>query len=281
VSTQDYCQNKAAPPGSNFYYSILFYAQPLQQSLYTLHAFATEIGDIANECFDPGVARIKLHWWHEEIQRIYSEQARHPVGKALTSLLASHSINEDKLHQIVIHNEQKLENHQIHTYEDLNTILKHGPGLIWELTAELCGYQDQKTATFANNIGCLIATFEIIQNIHHDASRGHILLPNEEINSAGLTLADFININHNKTHDFFAAQIQRLLDQMSKIHTEFPTQDRYSQLCCLIMNRLITKTCREIEKDNFNLHQHKITLTPLRKLWIAWRTQRHAKKISI
>ena len=280
MSTQDYCQIKAAPPGSNLYYSILFYSRPLQQSLYTLHAFSTEIGDIVFECSDPGVARIKLQWWHEEIQRIYNQQARHPVGKALTKLLTTHSINEDKLHQFVLHNEQKLENHQFHTYEDLITFLKQGNGLIWELTAELCAYRAQKTSTFANNIGSLIATFEIIQNIHHDALRGHILLPNEVINSACLTLADFINPDNNKIHDFIAAQIQRLIDQMDKIYTDFPAQDRYPQLCCLIMNRLITKTCKEIEKDNFNLHQHKITLTPLHKLWIAWRTQRHLKKTS-
>jgi phytoene synthase len=280
VSTKDYCQNKAAPLGSNFYYSILFYSRLQQQSLYTLHAFATEIGDIVNECSDPGVARIKLQWWHEEIQRVFNEQARHPVGKALTSLIALHSINENKLHQFVFYNEKKLENHQFNTYEDLNAILRQGPGLIWELTAEFCGYRDQKTSAFANNIGCLLTTFEIIQNIHHDALRGHILLPNEVINNASLTLADLINPYNNKIHDFFAAQIQRLIDQMEKNYTEFPAQDRYSQLCCLIMNRLITKTCKEIEKDNFNLHQHKITLTPLRKLWIAWCTQRHAKKTS-
>ncbi len=62
---------------------------------------------------------------------------------------------------------------------------------------------------------------------------------------------------------------------------------QFSQDIPLILDRFssfsisVLKTCREIEKDNFNLHQYKITLTPLRKLWIAWRTQRHAKKISI
>ena len=83
MSTQDYCQIKAAPPGSNLYYSILFYSRPLQRSLYTLHAFSTEIGDIVFECSDPGVARIKLQWWHEEIQRIYNKQARHPRRKSI------------------------------------------------------------------------------------------------------------------------------------------------------------------------------------------------------
>ena len=274
MSNNDYCLNKAAPPGSNLYYCLLFYPQKLKDSLYTLHAFAIEIGDILIECSDPGVARIKLHWWHEEIQRIYTDQARHPVGKAITSHLQSFNLKEELLHQYVNFNEQILDSQHIPNSEALTSILQQGPGLIWEINAEICGYSDQNTSMLANKTGCMIFTYEYLQNIFKHATSGKLLWPEDEIKKAGLTPADFSNLHSDKLHEFIIEQVQTITHDLDKIYAEFPAKDRHSQLSCLIINRLIKSHCNEIVKDNINLQYNKIILTPLHKLWISWRTKR-------
>ena len=270
---EDYCQYKAAPQGSNLYYSILFCPKPLQRSLYALHGFNAEIEHVIEECSDPGVARIKLQWWHEEIQRVYANQARHPVGKALIKLIAQHPIAEEQLHQIIQHVEHKLDSHTPDSYAALFDSLRSGPGLFWQLNAEICNYHDQRTPIAATELGCLIALFQILQNTYKDAVQGRLFLPQEELDRTNIKLADLATPNNKMTHSFFATQFEQLMQQLNNNYSAFPNQDRRSQLCCLIMNRLITHTCKEIARDNYNLQQYKITLTPLRKLWIAWRTK--------
>lgn len=278
MSNDDYCLNKAAPPGSNLYYCLLFYPQLLKKSLHALHAFAIEIGDILVECSDPGVARIKLHWWHEEIQRIYSGQARHPVGMAVTSLLQSFNLKEELLHQYVHFNEQILDSQNI---DALTGLLQQGPGLIWQTNAEMCGYSEQSTSMLANKTGCVIFTYEYLQNIFKHAASGQLSLFNDEIKKAGLTPTDFNNPYNDKLHAFAIEQVETIIKELDIIYAEFPATDRHSQLGCLIMNRLIKSHCNEIVNENINLLRNKIILTPLHKLWISWRTKQNAyRKLS-
>ena len=274
MSNNDYCLNKAAPPGSNLYYCLLFYPQQLKKSLYTLHAFATEVDDVLVECSDPGVARMKLHWWHEEIQRIFAGEARHPVGKAITSLLDSFSLDEQLFHQYVQFNEHILDNHHIQSHEELTRILQQGPGLIWKLTAEICGYDDQTTPVLANKTGCAIFTYDYLHRIFRHAASGNIFWPDDDIKKAGLTIADFINPPNYKLQKFIIDQVRNISNVLDKIYADFPAGDRRSQLCCLTMNRIIKIHCHEIIKDNVNLQRNKVILTPLHKIWLSWRTKR-------
>ena len=56
-----------------------------------------------------------------------------------------------------------------------------------------------------------------------------------------------------------------------------PQEDRYTQRTGLIMAAIYEATLNEIEKDGFQVMKHRVSLTPIRKLWIAWRTSRKEK----
>ncbi len=277
MDIKEYCRHKAAPPGSNFYYSTLFLTKKLKEHLYALHSFNVEINHVIEECTDPGVARIKLYWWHEEIERSCAGNARHPVGKSLTNLIKYHYFPEEKFHQLIDHVETRPSYQQPDNYNDLISFLKQGPGLFWQLSAELCGYQDPSTLKIVDDIGCSISLFEIIQNTHNEAIRGRVLLPKEEMTDTGIKLNNFINLADTRTRKFFAQQFQRLTDILNNSYINFPQCDRQSQLSCLIMNRIVLQTCKEIVLDDYSLDSYKITLTPLRKLWIAWLTKQKSK----
>ena len=61
-----YCQEKAAQSGSSFYYSFLFLPRARREAITALYAFCREVDDIADECNDPAIARVKLEWWRQE-----------------------------------------------------------------------------------------------------------------------------------------------------------------------------------------------------------------------
>ena len=74
-------------------------------------------------------------------------------------------------------------------------------------------------------------------------------------------------------------QMQRAQDYYRKALSSLPECDRYNQVSSLVMAAIYQTLLSEISKDNFQVMEHRIKLTPVRKLWIAWKTYRYEKKI--
>ena len=51
-----------------------------------------------------------------------------------------------------------------------------------------------------------------------------------------------------------------------------PREDRRAQRPGLIMASIYRTLLTEIENDKFHVLEHRISLTPIRKLWLAWKT---------
>lgn len=75
--------------GSSLYYSLLWTdalrKQQFVDRLTLIHALSTTLDDVQ----DPQVAERKIHWWHEELQRMISGQARHPATQLCQDSLRS------------------------------------------------------------------------------------------------------------------------------------------------------------------------------------------------
>jgi 15-cis-phytoene synthase len=52
-----------------------------------------------------------------------------------------------------------------------------------------------------------------------------------------------------------------------------PLEDRRAQKSGLMMAAIYRDLLREIERSNFQVLNQRISLTPLRKLWLAWKVQ--------
>ena len=69
--------------GSSLYYSLLWTAPAARQRfIERLHLVQT-LGTTLEEVQEPQVAERKIHWWHEELQRMFEGTARHPATQAV------------------------------------------------------------------------------------------------------------------------------------------------------------------------------------------------------
>ncbi|MGH8119271.1 MAG: squalene/phytoene synthase family protein [Gammaproteobacteria bacterium] len=239
-SADEYCRNKAAPPGSSFYYSTLFLPEPLRRDLHALHALGTELEGVLEECSDPGVMHMKLSWWQDEITRLYQHAARHPVSHALENVVSRHGIQETQLLQVINNYAQLIPMPQPQSLEELVLQFSGGTGMVWRLAAEICGHQAPETPTLAAATGCLISCFQLLQRT----------APPDAVN-----------------------QIRGIQEQLEHHGDIFPEADRHRQLHVLVMGQIISRTCREILRGD-ETRGRRLALSPLRKLWIAWRLHR-------
>lgn len=278
MTPDQYCQDKAAKSGSSFYYSFLFLPPPQRQAITALYAFCREVDDVVDECTDTNVARIKLQWWREEVGRIFEGTSRHPVGQALAGATATYNLPQEHFLEIINGMEMDLDHQGYASFNDLALYCHRVASIVGLMSVEIFGYQDRNTLKYAHALGMAFQLTNILRDVREDAMLGRIYLPLDELERFGVTPEDIMQSRMtDKTRELFKFQAQRAHQYYTQAHSNLPDIDRYPQRSGLIMSAIYLSTLEEIEKDGFNVLERRISLTPLRKLWLAWRTARHEK----
>jgi phytoene synthase len=273
MSPDDYCQQKAAQSGSSFYYSFLFLPPERRRAITALYAFCREVDDTVDECTDESVARTKLAWWRKEIGAMLSGAPTHPVTQALRPHLAAYGLDGQHLLAIVDGMEMDLNQTRYLDYAALKRYCWHVASVVGILSARIFGFTRPETLQYAERLGLAFQLTNIIRDVGEDARKGRIYLPVDELQQFNVTAADILNARHNENFEklmrFQTGRAQQVYDEAFAL---LPPADRRPQRPGLIMAAIYRTLLREIEEDGYHVLKHRISLTPIRKLWIAWKT---------
>lgn len=281
MTPAEYCQNKAAKSGSSFYYSFLFLPEAQRQAITALYAFCREVDDVVDECKDPNVARAKLDWWRDEIHTTFSTSGKpnHPVCKALADIIKQFNLHQEYFLEIIDGMEMDLNQRRYNTFSDLSLYCYRVASVVGLLAAEIFGYQNGKTLKYAHNLGIAFQLTNILRDIKEDAERGRIYLPVEELEEYGVTEQDILQHQcSDQVRDLLDFQAQRALDYYNKAFELLPEEDRFSQRTGLIMATIYKKTLKLIKSDSCQVLKERVTISPLHKLWLSWRTAKSEKQ---
>ncbi len=279
MTPDEYCQDKAAKSGSSFYYSFRFLPEQQRQAITALYAFCREVDDAVDEIADIDVARKTLDWWRDEIHQTFVGNPSHPVGKALVTAINNFNLHEEYFTEIIDGMEMDLEQFSYPEFKQLALYCHRVASVVGLLSVEIFGYHDRKTLKYAENLGIALQLTNIIRDIREDAERGRIYLPLDELEQFGVKTEDILSL---KSSPELVALLKYQTDRAKHYYQQamhfLPDGDRYSQRTGLIMAAIYRATLDEIEQDNFQVMHHRVSLTPIRKLWIAWKTARAEKQ---
>jgi len=273
MTPDQYCQEKAAQSGSSFYYSFLFLPPDRRRAITALYAFCREVDDVVDEVSDANVARAKLGWWRAEVANLFDSHPQHPVTKALEPAVRDYGVTRAKLDDIIDGMEMDLVHHRYADFAALERYCYRVAGVVGELSASIFGYTDAKTLEYAYHLGLAFQLTNIIRDVGEDARRDRIYLPQDELRKFNLTDEDLLRARHSP--DFVALmrfQADRAEEHYRAAFAALPVQDRRAQRPGLIMAAIYHALLLEIRRDNFQVLNQRISLTPIRKLWLAWRT---------
>lgn len=278
MNPDEYCQQKVAASGSSFYYSFLFLPERQRKAIMALYAFCREVDDIVDECTEVDIARRKLNWWREEIHRLYDSTAQHPVTRALSPALKHYPMNKAHFLAIIDGMQMDLEKTRYANFTELHAYCYRAAAVVGLLSVEIFGYDDPKTLEYAEALGLAFQLTNILRDVGEDIRRGRIYIPEEDLNRFNISEMELMQYQTtDNIRKLFAFQAQRAHAYYDQAFALLPTNDRSRQKSGIIMAAIYRTLLNEIEKDNFNVLQQKIKLTPVRKLWIAWRTARKEK----
>ncbi|QJE02404.1 presqualene diphosphate synthase HpnD [Massilia forsythiae] len=273
MSPDEYCQQKTVQSGSSFYYSFLFLPPERRRAITALYAFCREVDDTVDETSDGSVARIKLAWWRNEVAAMYGGTPTHPVMLALQPHLGAYDLKQEHLQAIIDGMEMDLDQSRYLDYAGLRKYCWHVAGVVGILSASIFGVSTPQTLQYAEKLGLAFQLTNIIRDVGEDARKGRIYLPVNELQQFGVTAADLLNARHS---DKFEALMKFQADRARAIYDEafalLPKQDRRAQRPGLMMAAIYRTVLDEVERDGFHVLTQRISLTPLRKLWLAWKT---------
>ena len=277
MTPDQYCQEKAVQSGSSFYYSFLYLPTEKRRAITALYAFCREVDDVVDECTEESVARMKLAWWRKEIASVYNEEQgkepSHPVAKALVPVIKTINLSASQLIEIIDGMEMDLNCNRYPDFIALQLYCHHVAGVVGQLSAEIFGYEDIKTLEYAHNLGLAFQLTNIIRDVGEDARRGRIYLPEDELAKFGVSSEDIL---HSRESDNFRKlmefQIERAEYYYTKAFAALPTEDRRNQRPGFIMAAIYRALLDEIKEDGCQVMRQRVSLTPIRKLLIGWRT---------
>lgn len=273
MSPDEYCQQKAAASGSSFYYSFLFLPPERRRAITALYAFCREVDDTVDECTDESIARIKLAWWRKEIAGMYEGKQSHPVTQALQPHLSTYNLQEKHLQAIIDGMEMDLNQTRYLDYAAMSKYCWHVASVVGILSASIFGATRPETLQYAEKLGHAFQLTNIIRDVGEDARKGRIYLPINELQQFNVTAADLLNARHTENFEkLMAFQAERAQKAYDEAFALLPKEDRRAQRPGLIMASIYRTLLDEVQADGFHVLTQRISLTPIRKLWLAWKT---------
>jgi phytoene synthase len=274
MTPQDYVQQKAAASGSSFYYAFLFLPKPKRAAITAFYAFCREVDDVVDDMVDIGVASTKLAWWQAEVAKAFAGQPTHPVMKALMPLAADYQIEQRHLQAVIEGCQMDLTQTRYLDYPGLQRYCHLVAGVVGEVAANIFGQTQPETTAYAHKLGQALQLTNIIRDVGEDGLRGRIYLPVNELQRFEVKANDILKRQYS---DRFTAlmkfQAQRAHGLYDEALALLPAADRRAQKPGLMMASIYRALLTEIERDNFQVLHQRISLTPLRKFWLAWKVQ--------
>ena len=105
-----------------------------------------------------------------------------------------------------------------------------------------------------------------------DARNGRIYLPMDELKRFEVSASDILNGRHTDNFTrLMAFQAERAERCYRDALAALPPEDRRDQRPGLMMAAIYRALLGEIAADGYQVLKQRTALTPLRKLWLAWK----------
>jgi len=273
MTPDQYCQERAARSGSSFYYSFLFLPRDQRTAITALYAFCREVDDVVDEGLDPAIARTKLDWWRTEIAAVFGGSPTHPVSLALAPVVKAFDLPQARFEDIIEGMRMDLDYNRYPDFATLEVYCHRVAGVVGLLSARIFGYSVPATLDYARDLGIALQLTNIVRDVGEDVRRNRIYLPLDELARFGVTTDDLILFRET---DEIAALLRFQADRAKAFYARamaaLPAADRKRQRAGLVMAAIYRKLLDEVEIEGARIMNRRVSLTPIVKLWTAWRT---------
>lgn len=263
-------------PGSSAYYLVRFAPRAHRPALLALYEIAHAISSVHREIDDPGVASTKLAWWRNELTQAAAGSGHHPTVLRLASQLKTdgHPCWQ-ALQGCVTAAESDAQQSR---YLDEAALLRQvelSASSIASAATLILTSGDAKWVAQTQNAVTAAGLVQIMRRLGQDARRGCLYVPINDLQQFDVKAheilqikpglqqeARFINLMQHE-----AQRARQRIEQARSGLAEQPRALRRFNAALLAHNHELLNA---LEAARFEVLSQHVSLTPLRKLWLAW-----------
>jgi phytoene synthase len=275
AALDDSLVNRAAPPGSMRYFSLLYAPEDRRDQLCALYVIDAEIRESAQSA-NHDVAHTRLTWWRAEIDRLVNGSPQHPA----TRLLNDSSVDRAsfaKLHEIMAAADMDLARMTYSNMRELRAYASRSGGAIQEVVAaQLVAPSplDETARATANRIGIGVRQSEMLRDVRQDAYDGRVYLPQDRLIEHKVSLEDLRARDvtpHVKValREFKDAVQEELKTALASVGVQLRP--------LAVLGALHGRLLQRIAACDYNVAQSRIELGPIEKPWVAWKAARRSR----
>lgn len=263
--------------GSALYYSLLRCDSQQRSTIYALLRVYQTLNDALVEVQEPAVAEQKIHWWHEEIDRLFEQQSRHPDCQRLQNTEGFRRLREcgntrTRLLEIVAaNNNEKFLNAADEDSFRQRMLSDYGNRIA--IVLEVLGTTEPPLA-YQEHISLGLGLFDRLRQSHRLYHRGYPIWPDSLYLEHDLAPDQLLkNSTREQSVALFNSISNRAcqhLEQAITIATSDKAGCRGAILLTInasLRKKQLTLWCNK----SINPLEKYVTLTPLNKAWLSWR----------
>lgn len=235
------------------------------------------LSDTLVEVQEPTVAEQKIHWWHEELDRLFEHKPRHPACKLLTDTAyfagnSSQSVQKTRLLEIFAANN----NEKFLNAPDAASLRKRLLSDYGNRVAILAELLDGRSVpvSYLENLSMGLGLFDRLRQSHRLHHRGYPIWADSSFEEFGLQPDQLMQPSCIKqTSALFAAAIKDAINHLDGALTVAAAErDNCRPVLPLTVNaRLRQKQLTLWANKSLNPMEKYVTLTPFNKAWTSWR----------
>ncbi|MEX0386421.1 squalene/phytoene synthase family protein [Spiribacter onubensis] len=276
----DYCRRKVAPEGSSLYYALLFAPPSARDGLTALAAYRAEVLEVPREVSDAGVGAVKLSWWQEELGRLEAGEPRHPITQALLPVIRRDRLDTGGLAEVIEASRMDLEYGRYPTLRELTLYCHRAGGAVADLAWRITGANGADAAPFAHDLSMGLELTRMLRHLRRDLRAGRVYIPEDELAVTGVDPETLSQGGQSEAaRDLLSRQGDRARRFLDSAISRLPGPARKSQTYGLILAVVYRQLLDSIAGDGHAVTERQVHLTPLRKLWLAWRTARRPHNV--
>ena len=161
----------------NFHVVSFLLPKELHQDFYNVYAYCRWADDLADEIGDPAESLRLLGWWSQELDRMYSGGAQHPVFVALRGTVKKYGIPRKPFADLIgafIH-DQKVTRYQ--NWQEVFAYCEGSANPVGRLVLYLCGYSDPERQALSDATCTALQLANFWQDVTVDQDKDRVYLP--------------------------------------------------------------------------------------------------------
>ena len=181
-------EDKVRQSGSSFYWGMRILEKKRRQAMYAVYAFCREVDDIADEDNMLPLERLRrLDVWRDEVSRIFSGEANHPIARALMEPARHYALRAEDL--IAVIDGVAMDAELTVTRPDLATLDLYCDRVacaVGRLSVRVFGPFTPRCDDVAASLGRALQLTNILRDVEEDAGMGRLYLPDELLSAYGI-----------------------------------------------------------------------------------------------